>query len=194
MRASRQIVTTQTTDEVSGPPFTIVSLMVRSQPIKAARGIRDILPAERAAWRVAEHAADKTARRFGYQEIVTPIVEPAELIERVGEDSEVVSKEVYRFQDRGERWVALRPEATAGVVRAYFEGGLNQGPQPVRLYLSGPMFRYDRPQRGRYRQFYQFDAEVIGSSSPALDAEVIEVAHQWIQEMGLRGVAACISI
>lgn len=163
--------------------------MARSGPIKASRGVRDILPAERAAWRVAERAGERVARRFGYQEIVTPVIEPAELIERVGENTDVVSKEVYRFQDRGERWLALRPEATAGVVRAYFEGGLNQGPQPLRLYLSGPMFRYDRPQKGRYRQFFQFDVEVIGSAAPAVDAEVIEVAHQWIRETGLREVS-----
>jgi histidyl-tRNA synthetase len=163
--------------------------MAKTQPIKAARGVRDILPSERPAWRVAERAAEQVARRFGYQEIVTPLIEAAELIERVGEDTDVVSKEVYRFQDRGERWLALRPEGTAGVVRAYFEGGLNQGPQPVRLFLSGAMFRYDRPQKGRYRQFYQFDIEVIGSDSAALDAEVIEVAHAWIEAMGLREVA-----
>ena len=163
--------------------------MTRSQPVKASRGVRDLLPAERAAWRVAERAGERVARQFGYQEIVTPIIEPAELIDRVGENTDIVSKEVYRFQDRGERWLALRPEATAGVVRAYFEGGLNQGPQPTRLYLRGPMFRYDRPQKGRYRQFFQFDVEVIGSASPAVDAEVIELAHRWIQEMGLRQVS-----
>src|SRR5207245_1892783 len=122
---------------------------------------------------------------FGYQEIVTPIIEHEELIERVGEDTDAVSKELYRFEDRGGRKIALRPEATAGIVRAYFEGGLNQGPQPARLYLFGPMFRYDRPQKGRYRQFYQFDIEAIGSGSAALDAEVIEIAQGWLLEAGI---------
>src|SRR5207245_7394357 len=84
--------------------------------------------------------------------------------------------------------LALRPEATAGIVRAYFEGGLKQGPQPARLYLFGPMFRYDRPQKGRYRQFYQFDIEAIGSASPALDAEVIEIAGAWLNESGIPGL------
>ncbi|HXJ49480.1 MAG TPA: ATP phosphoribosyltransferase regulatory subunit, partial [Candidatus Acidoferrum sp.] len=110
--------------------------------------MRDILPRERAIWRVAEKAAADVARRFGYEEITTPLIEHAELIERVGEDTDAVAKELYRFDDRGGRNLALRPEATAGVVRAYFEGGLNQGPQPARLYLVGPMFRYDRPQKG----------------------------------------------
>jgi histidyl-tRNA synthetase len=147
--------------------------------------MRDILPRERAIWRVAEKAASDVARRFGYDEIVTPVIEHAELIERVGEDTDAVAKELYRFVDRGGRNLALRPEATAGVVRAYFEGGLNQGPQPARLYLIGAMFRYDRPQKGRYRQFFQFNIEAIGVGSAALDAEVIELAHDWLHEVGL---------
>jgi histidyl-tRNA synthetase len=147
--------------------------------------MRDVLPRERAIWRIAEKAAAEVARRFGYDEIVTPVIEHAELIERVGEDTDAVAKELYRFEDRGGRNLALRPEATAGVVRAYFEGGLNQGPQPTRLYLIGPMFRYDRPQKGRYRQFFQFNIEAIGVGSAALDAEVIELAHDWLREVGL---------
>ncbi len=159
--------------------------MSRSEPIKAVRGMRDILPRDRAIWRAAEKAAADVARSFGYEEIVTPLVEHAELIERVGEDTDAVAKELYRFDDRGGRNLALRPEATAGVVRAYFEGGLNQDPQPSRLYLIGPMFRYERPQKGRYRQFLQLDVEAIGSASPALDAEVIELASTWLREVGL---------
>jgi histidyl-tRNA synthetase len=159
--------------------------MPRSQPIKAVRGMRDILPSQRAIWRVAEKAAADVARSFGYEEIVTPVIEHAELIERIGEDTDAVAKELYRFEDRGGRQLALRPEATAGVVRAYFEGSLNQGPQPSRLYLIGPMFRYDRPQKGRYRQFFQFNIEAIGSGLAALDAEVIELAHEWLQAVGL---------
>jgi histidyl-tRNA synthetase len=160
--------------------------MPRSQPIHAVRGVRDILPAERALWRRAETAAIRVARSFGYEEIVTPVIEHAELIERVGEDTDAVAKELYRFDDRGGRHLALRPEATAGVVRAFFEGHLNQGPQPARLFLIGPMFRYNRPQKGRYRQFFQFDVEAIGGESPALDAEVIEVAATWLHDLGLR--------
>jgi histidyl-tRNA synthetase len=159
--------------------------MPRTEPIKAVRGVRDILPRDRPLWRAAERAAAAVATRFGYQEIVTPIIEREELIERVGEDTDAVAKELYRFKDRKGRDLALRPEATAGIVRAYFEGGLNQGAQPARLYLFGPMFRYDKPQKGRYRQFFQFDIEAIGSGSPALDAEVIEIAAGWLHEAGI---------
>src|SRR5450756_416379 len=163
--------------------------MPRSEPIKAVRGMRDILPRDRAIWRVAETVATEVARSFGYEEIVTPVIEHAELIERAGEDTDAVAKELYRFEDRGGRHLALRPEATAGVVRAYFEGHLNQGPQPARLFLIGPMFRYDRPQKGRYRQFFQFDIEAIGAASPAVDAEIIELAATWLHEVGIRDLA-----
>jgi len=159
--------------------------MPRTEPIKAVRGVRDILPDQRGLWRVTEQAAANVARRFGYREIVTPLIEYRELIERLGEETDAVAKELYGFEDRGGRHLALRPEATAGVVRAYFEGGLNQRPQPARLYLIGPMFRYDRLQKGRYRQFFQFNVEAIGASSPALDAEVIELARAWLLESGL---------
>ena len=160
--------------------------MARTEPIKAVRGVRDILPAEMPLWRAAQQGAAEVGRRFGYEEIITPILEHAELIERVGEDTDAVAKELYRFDDRGGRNLALRPEATAGVVRAYFEGGLNQGPQPSRLYLFGPMFRYDRPQKGRYRQFFQFNVEAIGSAAAGLDAEVIELASEWLYQVGLQ--------
>ncbi|HYM97321.1 MAG TPA: histidine--tRNA ligase [Candidatus Sulfotelmatobacter sp.] len=153
--------------------------------MKALRGMRDILPRERRTWRAVEDAAREVAGRFGYEEITTPIVEPAELIERAGDDSDAFAKELYRFADRSDRKIALRPEATAGVVRAYFEHGLNRGPQPSRLFLLGPMFRYDRPQKGRYRQFFQLDVEAIGSAGPALDVEVIELARDWLSRIGL---------
>src|SRR6202162_4264565 len=163
--------------------------MPRAEPIKGVRGMRDLMPRERALWRAVETAGTRVAQSFGYQEIVTPIVEHAELIERVGEDTDAVAKELYRFEDRGGRQLALRPEATAGVVRAYFEGHLNQEPQPARLCLIGPMFRYERPQKGRYRQFFQFDIEAIGADSPAVDAEIIELAATWLREVGLSDVA-----
>src|SRR5207244_4599979 len=108
--------------------------MPRSEPIKAVRGVRDILPRDRPLWRAAERAAADVATRFGYQEIVTPIIEHEELIERVGEDTDAVSKELYRFEDRGGRRIALRPAATAGIVRADSEGVLKQSPRPARLH------------------------------------------------------------
>ncbi|HXM58078.1 MAG TPA: histidine--tRNA ligase [Candidatus Dormibacteraeota bacterium] len=170
--------------------------MPTTSPIKAARGVRDILPAERAAYAIVEHAAHESARRFGYQEVEVPIIEPVELIERgVGQDTDVTRKELYRLEphtegdsDTGARLV-LRPEATASMVRAYFQGGLNQGPQPVRLYTVGPMFRHDKPQALRYRQFVQFDVEVIGDPSPAYDVEVIEMTWGWLQAMGIDHVS-----
>jgi histidyl-tRNA synthetase len=160
--------------------------MPRSEPIKAARGVRDILPAAIPLWRQAEQGAAVVAKRFGYQEIATPIIEQLELIQRVGEETDAVAKELYKVEKRGTQNLALRPEATAGVVRAYFEGGLNQGPQPTRLYLIGPMFRHDKPQKGRYRQFFQFNIEVIGGANPGFDAEVIELAQSWLREAGIQ--------
>lgn len=159
--------------------------MPRSEPIKAARGVRDLLPGELPLWHEAEGAAVATALSYGYEEIVTPLIEPAELIERIGTDTDAVAKELYRLERPGTQTLALRPEATAGVVRAYFENGLNQVPKLARLYLIGPMFRHDRPQKGRYRQFFQFNVEVIGGANPAFDAEVIELAQRWLNTLGL---------
>jgi len=167
-----------------------------SSPIRAARGVRDILPAERAAWAAVERAARQSARGFGYQEIEVPVIEPVELIERgVGGDTDIFRKEIYRLETHGDSEdepgarLVLRPEATASVVRAYFQGGLNQGPQPVRLFTIGPMFRHDRPQFGRYRQFSQFDVEVVGDPSPACDVEVIEMTWGWLAALGLGSVS-----
>ena len=165
--------------------------MPPAQPIKAARGVRDILPAELAGWELVEHSARNVARRFGYQEIVTPVIERAELVERgVGDETDIVQKEIYRVLGKadGGQQLVLRPEATAGVVRGYFEGGLNHAAQPVRLFLLGPMFRHDRPQAGRYREFHQFDVEAVGDGSAALDAEVIEIALEWLGALGLSQV------
>jgi histidyl-tRNA synthetase len=165
----------------------------RTQPIRAARGVRDLLPDALSTWREVLHAARRQARRFGYQEIEVPVVEPEALVERgVGGDTDVVRKEIYRLQPTAEGGgtpLVLRPEATAGIVRAYFEGNLNQGPQPVRLWTAGPMFRHDRPQAGRYRQFQQFDVEVIGDPGAAFDAEVIELTWDWYRELGLEGLS-----
>lgn len=138
-----------------------------------------------------EEAAGRVARSYGYQEIETPIIEPLELVERgVGGDTDVVRKEIYLVHAHAESGarLCLRPEGTAGIVRAYFDNGLNQGPQPVRLYCMGPMFRHDRPQAGRYRQFHQFDVEVIGDASAAFDAEVIELVIAWLAAVGLNDV------
>jgi histidyl-tRNA synthetase len=132
---------------------------------------------------------------FGFGEIRLPIFEPTELFARaVGADTDVVSKEMYSFDDRDETSISLRPEATASVCRAYIENGMQQLPQPVRLYYTGPMFRRERPQKGRYRQFYQIGAEVLGGSdAPAIDAEVIQMLMTFFDKINLAGTTLYIN-
>lgn len=130
------------------------------------------------------------AGRFGYRRLETPIFEATELFVRgVGDSTDVVRREMYTFADRGGRSLTLRPEGTVSVVRAFWESELRQEPLPVRLTYAGPMFRYDRPGRGRYRQFNQFGVEVLGDSEPELDAEVIAVAWGWLRELALQGTS-----
>ncbi|HEU5204335.1 MAG TPA: histidine--tRNA ligase [Candidatus Limnocylindrales bacterium] len=158
---------------------------------KAPRGTRDILPAERATWARLERTAADLAARYGYREIETPLFEQSEVFERgVGDVTDIVEKELFRIAPRteeAEAW-ALRPEPTAGIVRAYVQHGMQTWPQPVRLTLVGPMFRYDRPQAGRYRQFWQFDVEAIGDPGPAVDAELVELGLRFYRDVGLEGV------
>ncbi len=155
---------------------------------RAPRGTRDLLPAERAAFRRLEMIAGDLAGRYGYRDIETPIFEQAAVFERgVGAVTDVIEKELFRLaprSDEGESW-ALRPEPTAGIVRAYIQHGMHTWPQPVKLTMTGPMFRYDRPQAGRFRQFWQFDIEVIGDPGPAVDAEVIELGLAFFRQAGL---------
>ena len=154
--------------------------------LQAPRGMSDILPEDEALWRYVRDTAERVARLFDYRLIATPIVEDAGVFARtVGADSDIVSKEMYVFEDRGGGTLALRPEGTAAVCRAYLEHGMASRPQPVRLYYLGPMFRYDRPQAGRYRQLWQFGVECIGDASPAADVEIIELQHMLFHELGL---------
>jgi len=158
---------------------------------RAPRGTRDFLPAERAALRRLETVASDLARRYGYREIETPMFEQVAVFERgLGEATDAVEKELFRLaprSDEGEAW-ALRPEPTAGIVRAYVQHGLQTLPQPVKVTLTGPMFRYDRPQAGRFRQFWQFDVEAIGDPGPGIDAEQIELASRFYRDIGLGDV------
>jgi histidyl-tRNA synthetase len=155
--------------------------------IHAVKGMRDILPPSSTVWNHAEAAARRIFSRFNYQEIRTPILEETALFSRtVGEETDIVSKEMYTFEDRDGASVTLRPECTASVLRAYIEHRLDQQPGLEKLYYMGPMFRRERPQKGRYRQFYQIGAEAIGSDSPAVDAEVIELVVAILQEAGVR--------
>ena len=155
---------------------------------RSPRGTRDLLPPERTAFMRLERIAARLAAQYGFRPIETPLFEQTGVFERgVGEVTDVVEKELFRLaprSDEGETW-ALRPEPTAGLVRAYIQHGMQTWPQPVRLTTTGPMFRYDRPQAGRYRQFWQFDVEVFGDPGPAVDAELIELAVRFHTEAGL---------
>src|SRR5258708_7588018 len=155
--------------------------------LKAPRGTKDILPPESFLWKEIEMAVDEIARLFGYEEIRTPIFEQSSLFKRsVGEETDIVSKEMYLFADKGGEEMALRPELTAGVVRAAIEHNLvTKQISCSRLYYnSAPMFRYERPQMGRQRQFHQFGIEVLGASSPLADLQVIEFALAVYQKLG----------
>ena len=155
---------------------------------RAPRGTRDLLPPERVAMARLERLAAELAARYGYHPIETPLFEQAGVFERgIGEVTDVVEKELFLLTPRdedAERW-ALRPEPTAGIVRAYVQHGMQTWPQPVKLTMTGSMFRYDRPQAGRYRQFWQFDVEAIGDPGPAVDAEIIELAARFYRDAGL---------
>ena len=151
------------------------------------RGTFDILPADSYKWQSVIDAFREVAREFNYRQIVTPIFEKSEIFERsVGENSDIVEKEMYKFEDKKGRIFALRPEGTAPVVRSFIENGLMLKPNSSKLYYIGPMFRYDRPQKGRYRQFYQYGIENIGSSDPYLDAEVIAFGYMFLSKLGLK--------
>jgi histidyl-tRNA synthetase len=155
---------------------------------RAPRGTRDLLPDERPTWSRLERLAAELAARYGYREIETPLIEQTAVFERgVGAVTDIVEKELFRIVPRteeAESW-ALRPEPTAGIVRAYVQHGMQTWPQPVRLAMIGPMFRYDRPQAGRYRQFWQFDVEAIGDPGPAVDAELVELGKRYLRDAGL---------
>ncbi|MBR0582702.1 histidine--tRNA ligase [Bacillus altitudinis MN12] len=159
------------------------------------RGTQDILPGESERWQYVEQIARDTCATFQYKEIRTPIFEHTELFARgVGESTDIVQKEMYTFEDKKGRSITLRPEGTASTVRSYVENKLFAQPaQPTKLYYIGPMFRYERPQTGRYRQFYQFGIEAIGSKDPAIDAEVISLAMSVYEKAGLSNLKLVIN-
>jgi histidyl-tRNA synthetase len=152
------------------------------------KGVPDYVPPESARFVAVRDGLLDTARRAGYSDIELPVFEDTALFARgVGESTDVVSKEMYTFTDRGDRSVTLRPEGTAGVIRAVIEHGLDRGALPVKLCYAGPFFRYERPQAGRYRQLQQVGVEAIGVDDPALDAEVIAIADEGFRSLGLEG-------
>ncbi|MEI7742060.1 MAG: histidine--tRNA ligase [bacterium] len=158
----------------------------RANEIQPVRGMKDILPEDQYYWETLRNKAEELSAAYGYRYIQPPVLEYTDLFTRpLGKESDVVEKEMYSFEDKGGERVSLRPEFTAGVVRAYVNHGMINQPQPVKTYQWGPTFRYDRPQKGRYRQFHQFGLEVIGSKLPIVDAELIVIIYNFYKELGL---------
>jgi histidyl-tRNA synthetase len=154
--------------------------------IPAIRGTHDILPGDVEKWQYVERVSRELCDRYGYAEIRTPIIEREELFSKgTGETTDIVQKEMYSFTDKGGERVTLRPEATPSMVRAYIEHSLEQAMPTTKIFAMGPMFRYERPQKGRYRQFHQLDVEVFGIEDPAVDAEVIDLAWSLINALGI---------
>lgn len=159
------------------------------ESIQAIRGMNDILPGQIEWWQKVEKAAREVLEDFGYHEIRTPVVEKLDLFARgIGESTDIVEKEMYAFPDRKGDMLGLRPEATASVVRAYIQHNLQADPLTQKFYLMGPMFRHERPQKGRYRQFHQIDAEAFGIDDPMLDAEIMYMLRLFLERVGLSGV------
>jgi len=162
--------------------------------VARVKGTRDLLPPETQRWSQAEDTARRVFSSYGYGEIRTPILESTDLFVRsVGESTDIVHKEMYTFQDRGDRSLTLRPENTAGVVRAVIENRLDQGPMPLRLFYIGPQFRYERPQKGRYREFRQIGAELFGAACPAADAELLFMLFDFLGALGFRKLSVALN-
>lgn len=161
---------------------------------KAPRGTKDITPKDVYKWHYVEKKFREICALYGYEEIRTPIFEHTEVFDRsVGDTTDVVQKEMYSFTDRGDRQLSLKPEGTAGVIRSFIENKMYADTQPTKLYYITPCFRYERPQAGRQRQFHQFGIEVLGSDGPSVDAEVISLAVQFFNEMGLKNLSVNIN-
>ena len=161
---------------------------------KAPRGTKDITPKDVYKWHYVEKKFREICALYGYEEIRTPIFEHTEVFSRsVGDTTDVVQKEMYTFTDRGDRQLSLKPEGTAGVIRSFIENKMYADTQPTKLYYITPCFRYERPQAGRQRQFHQFGIEVLGSDGPSVDAEVISLAVQFFNEMGLKNLSVNIN-
>jgi histidyl-tRNA synthetase len=155
---------------------------------EAPRGTQDVLPAQQPLWERVIEEAERLCATYGYRRITTPLFEDTDLFTRTsGEGSDIVQKEMYTFTDRGDRSLTLRPEGTAPVARAYIQHGLHREPQPVKTFFIGPVYRYTAPQRGKYREFWQFNVEAMGSEDPALDAEVIQLFDELLRRLEIRG-------
>ena len=162
-------------------------MSAQKKQIAAIKGTKDILPQEARKWQQLEAKAKGIFELYGYREIRTPVFEATELFEKgTGQTSDIVTKEMYTFVDKGGRSLTLRPEYTPSIVRSIIENRLHLQPQPLRFYFIGPMFRYDKPQKGRYRQFHQIDIEVFGEEDPAIDAEIVEMADFLCESLNVK--------
>jgi len=159
----------------------------KERKVSAIKGTKDILPQEARKWQKVEAVAKEIFELYGYREIRTPIFEATELFEKgTGQTTDIVTKEIYTFKDKGGRSLTLRPEYTPSIVRSIIENRLYLKPQPLRFYFIGPMFRYDKPQKGRYRQFHQMDIEVFGEKDPTIDAEIVEMADFLLEKLKVK--------
>lgn len=157
--------------------------------LQSLRGMRDILPEDQPYWERVRRTLTHASQEYGFQRIDTPLVEYANLFTRlIGTETDIVEKEMYTFVTRGGDKVALRPEFTAGIARAYIEHGMGILPKPVKLFSIGPVYRYDRPQEGRYREFWQGNFELYGENDPILDAQTIQLAYRVVQQLGLKNI------
>jgi histidyl-tRNA synthetase len=162
---------------------------VSSDQYRALKGMQDILPPDIYIWQKVEAVAREVFSSYGFQEIRPPVVESTNVFTRsIGENTDIVEKEMYTFRDKGDRSISLRPEGTASVVRCYVEKNLHTMPSPQKFYYAGPMFRYERPQSGRFRQFYQIGVEAFGDPNPRMDAEVISMLRHCLQRLGLKEI------
>lgn len=175
---------TATAKKISAPSVGQEEMLLQS-----LRGMRDILPDEQPYWERVRKALSHAAQEYGFQRIDTPIVEFAHLFTRsIGTETDIVDKEMYTFTTRGGDKVALRPEFTAGIARAFIQHGMGVLPKPVKLFSVGPVYRYDRPQEGRYREFWQGNFDMFGEGDPILDAQTIQLAYRVVQQLGLKNI------
>ncbi len=173
---------------MSRPPKKRVSKKkVFKEPLQSPKGVHDVIFPETVYFSKLENICEDLAEFFGYQKIEVPVIENKLLFEHgVGVGTDIVDKEMYTFQTRGGDWLSLRPEFTSGIIRAYIQNGMNNWPEPVKLWTWGPLFRYENPQSGRYRQFWQADFEFLGSANPVVDAEVIMLAQKITKAFGVK--------
>lgn len=163
--------------------------IAKQSPVQSVRGMNDVLPLDQNYWDFIQSIAEKYIYAFGFKKIETPVLEHTELYTRgIGATTDIVEREMFTFSDRGGESLALRPEWTAGIVRAYAEHGMFTLPQPVKLYSFGPLFRHERPQAGRYRQFHQINLEILGGKHPSLDAQFILISWRILQKLGLKDI------